>query len=88
MQAKSKRTHLFYYFSQDTRIINLVFLLFFSYQDNGFNITDGVPLMFLKAVASTKGGLNISCSIKSKAAIIVKLATAFEVTAIDFMVHT
>lgn len=27
-------------------------------------------------------------SIKSKAAIIVKLATAFEVTALDFMVHT
>ena len=61
IQATSKGTQLFY-FSQDSRIINLVFLLFFSYQDNGFNITDSVPLMFLKAVASTKGGLNIFSS--------------------------
>ncbi|XP_073259448.1 Fanconi anemia group C protein-like [Porites lutea] len=53
-----------------------------SYQDNGFNITDSVPLMFLKAVASTKGLL---LSYEARVALWKRYQPSFESEILDLI---
>ena len=73
-----------FYFSQDTRIINLVFLLFLVIKTMASILLTVFPWCFWKLLHLPKVGWISSVSIKSKAGITVELATAFEVIALNF----
>ena len=76
--------HFIFYFSQDTRIINLVFLLFLVIKIMASILLTVFPWCFWKLLHLPKVGWISSVSIKSKAGITVELATAFEVIALNF----